>query len=83
MGDYEPMSKSQQADAELQEFLMIEKQKAQVQAQVYTKLSITSKRSMKIYIYIFVCRSMSSMKYVGTLVSTSQEVNWTVERKHV
>ncbi len=32
--DYEPMSKSQQADAELQEFLMIEKQKAQVQAQV-------------------------------------------------
>lgn len=34
MGDYEPMSKSQQADAELQEFLMIEKQKAQVQAQV-------------------------------------------------
>lgn len=33
MGDYE-LSKSQQADAELQEFLMIEKQKAQVQAQV-------------------------------------------------
>lgn len=40
MGDYEPLTKSQQADAELQEFLMIEKQKAQVQAQV--KLSITS-----------------------------------------
>lgn len=33
MSDYE-MSKSSQADAELQEFLMIEKQKAQVQAQV-------------------------------------------------
>lgn len=35
MSDYEPLSKSQQSEAELQEFLMIEKQKAQVQAQVH------------------------------------------------
>jgi len=35
MSDYEPLTKSQQGDAELQEFLMIEKQKAQVQAQIH------------------------------------------------
>lgn len=50
MSDYEPLSKSQEGDAELQEFLMIEKQKAQVQAQV--RPSITSTRQEKLMFYI-------------------------------
>lgn len=45
MSEYDSLSKSQQADAELQEFLMIEKQKAQVQAQV---LIVTSKSARRV-----------------------------------
>jgi hypothetical protein len=72
--NYDPPTKTDGADSELQEFLMIEKQKAQVNAQVcvfFVKHQICCKSYSDIYDFRF----MNSMKYVGINVWISQEAN--------
>jgi hypothetical protein len=67
-------------DPELQEFLLIEKQKAQVNAQVrFLNFNNFRKSSNNLISFRFT----SLMKSAGKSVSISQEVNWTREQRHV
>lgn len=66
MSDFDSLNKNE-GDAELQEFLMVEKQKAQVNAQVSFEVTpvnwIISFSSSDVF-----CRFTSSMRFAGTSV---------------
>lgn len=66
-------------DKELQEFLLVEKQKAQFNAQV--KVNWSTK--LTCFYTFFFLRYTSSVIFVGTSVWISLQVNWIVEPRHV
>lgn len=96
MSDYSSMPASG-GDSELQDFLMAEKQKAQVQAQVsvHTEpnfnvfMSMAFKNKSKIqfnlsqFLLFFLFRFMNSPKFVGIDVWTHRAVNLIAKPKHV
>lgn len=64
-------------DKELQDFLMVEKQKAQFNAQV-----ISTSFSLMQLLSFFIFRYMNLATFVGTNAWTSHQVNWIVKLKH-
>lgn len=65
-------------DPELQEFLMLEKQKAQVNAQVKSRISRDGQKLQK----LFSSRFTNSTKYAGTNASINQDQSSTAKLRH-
>lgn len=70
-GDLSSSDLPKGGDHELQEFLMVEKQKAQFNAQV----SFTTRLIFFALIYLFHCRFTNLTTFVGKSVWTNPEVN--------
>lgn len=74
-------SKPPGGDKELQEFLIVEKQKAQFNAQV--RLYVIRRLNINLYILIFFSRYMNLMTFAGINVWIRPAANWTVKQKLV
>lgn len=79
MADFEGQKPS--GDSELENFLMIEKQKAQVNAQVRKQVFFLRPKFNNFFCLF--SRFMNSMKFVGTNVLRNQDKNWIVNKKIV
>lgn len=78
---FDSFSNLDSKDKDLQEFLMVEKQKAQFNAQV--NLSGTCRMLSKTHNFFEIFRYTNLVISVGTDVWISLQVNWMLKPKHV